>query len=118
MDNAAERLATIKTRIAKAQQRFGSPPDAVELVAVSKTFSAEEIRPFLAAGQRVQDHCVRFQPAVPVQREGIPEEAVPVAQIGDRVHVDDVEVLEALLEVLREIDADRAGIGQLADFLA
>ena len=53
MDNAAERLAAIKTRIAKAQQRFGSPPDAVELVAVSKTFSAEEIRPFLAAGQRV-----------------------------------------------------------------
>jgi hypothetical protein len=53
MDNAAERLANIKTRIAKAQQRFGAPPEAVELVAVSKTFSVEEIRPFLAAGQRV-----------------------------------------------------------------
>ena len=53
MDNAAERLAIIKTRIAKAQRRFGPPPEAVELVAVSKTFSADEIRPFLAAGQRV-----------------------------------------------------------------
>ena len=53
MDNAAERLANIKTRIARAHQRFGSPPEAVELVAVSKTFSADEVRPFLAAGQRV-----------------------------------------------------------------
>ncbi len=53
MDNAAERLAIIRTRIAKAQRRFGPPPDMVELVAVSKTFSADEIRPFLAAGQRV-----------------------------------------------------------------
>ena len=53
MDNAAERLAIIKTRIAKAQRRFGPPPETVELVAVSKTVSADEIRPFLAAGQRV-----------------------------------------------------------------
>lgn len=53
MDNAAERLANIKARIAKAHQRFGAPPEAVELVAVSKTFSADEIRPYLAAGQRV-----------------------------------------------------------------
>jgi PLP dependent protein len=53
MDNAAERLAIIRSRIAKARQRFGAPPQAVELVAVSKTFPAEEIRPFLAAGQRV-----------------------------------------------------------------
>jgi pyridoxal phosphate enzyme (YggS family) len=53
MDNAAQRLAIISDRIAKAHQRFGAPPAAVELVAVSKTFPTEEIRPFLAAGQRV-----------------------------------------------------------------
>jgi PLP dependent protein len=53
MDNAANRLAIIRDRIARARQRFGAPPEVVELVAVSKTFGAAEIAPFLAAGQRV-----------------------------------------------------------------
>jgi pyridoxal phosphate enzyme (YggS family) len=52
-DAAAERLAAIGGRIARAQRRFGPPPEAVTLVAVSKTFPAEAVRPFLAAGQRV-----------------------------------------------------------------
>lgn len=53
MDNAAERLETIRHRIERARRRFGPPPERVELVAVSKTFPAEAIIPFLAAGQRV-----------------------------------------------------------------
>jgi pyridoxal phosphate enzyme (YggS family) len=52
-ENAAERLDIIKTRIERARRRFGAPPDQVELIAVSKTFSADEIRPFLTAGQRL-----------------------------------------------------------------
>ena len=52
-DNAGERLEIIRSRIERARRRFGPPPDRVELVAVSKTFSAAEIRPFLEAGQRV-----------------------------------------------------------------
>ncbi|WP_316357391.1 YggS family pyridoxal phosphate-dependent enzyme [Devosia sp.] len=50
---AASNLAAIRDRIARAQARFGPPPAAVTLVAVSKTFPAEAIEPFLAAGQRV-----------------------------------------------------------------
>ncbi|KRA95832.1 alanine racemase [Devosia sp. Root685] len=46
-------LADIRTRMEKARQRFGAPPEKVELIAVSKTFDAEAIRSFLAAGQRV-----------------------------------------------------------------
>ena len=53
MSNPAERLEIIRTRIERARRRFGPPPDMVTLVAVSKTFSADEIRPFLDAGQRV-----------------------------------------------------------------
>lgn len=53
MNNAAERLAIIRQRIDKARKRFGPPQRPVELVAVSKTFPAEAIAPFLAAGQRV-----------------------------------------------------------------
>jgi pyridoxal phosphate enzyme (YggS family) len=53
MENAAERLEIIRTRMEKARRRFGPPPERVELVAVSKTFDAAAIRPFLDAGQRV-----------------------------------------------------------------
>jgi len=53
MQNATERLEIIRTRIERARRRFGPPPDAVTLVAVSKTFGVEDIRPFLEAGQRV-----------------------------------------------------------------
>ncbi|MEO6396335.1 MAG: YggS family pyridoxal phosphate-dependent enzyme [Devosia sp.] len=53
MESAAERLADIRQRIEKARGRFGPPPGAVTLVAVSKTFEAAAVRPFLGAGQRV-----------------------------------------------------------------
>ena len=53
MQNASERLEIIGARIERARRRFGPPPDAVTLVAVSKTFAADDIRPFLEAGQRV-----------------------------------------------------------------
>ena len=53
MTDAAARLKEIRTRIETARRRFGPPPEAVTLVAVSKTFAADEIVPFLDAGQRV-----------------------------------------------------------------
>lgn len=49
---AAETLADIRARIGKAAKLAGRKPD-VTLVAVSKTFGADEIRPLLKAGQRV-----------------------------------------------------------------
>lgn len=50
---AAANIAGIQGRIDRARKRFGPPPVAVTLVAVSKTFDADAVRPFLAAGQRV-----------------------------------------------------------------
>lgn len=50
---AAGRLEFITSRIQRARRRFGSPPERVTLVAVSKTVPAEAIAPFLDAGQRV-----------------------------------------------------------------
>ncbi len=49
---AAETLADIRTRIEKAAKLAGRKPDAT-LVAISKTFGAEDILPLLEAGQRV-----------------------------------------------------------------
>jgi len=50
---AAERLATVRARIAAAAVAAGRDPAGVALVAVSKTKTAAEIRPAIAAGQRL-----------------------------------------------------------------
>lgn len=48
-----ERLQDVRDKIAKAALEAGREPDSVSLVAVSKTFDAEHIRPTINAGQRV-----------------------------------------------------------------
>jgi PLP dependent protein len=48
-----ERLQDVRDKIAKAAQEAGREPDSVSLVAVSKTFDADHIRPTIEAGQRV-----------------------------------------------------------------
>ncbi len=51
--SAADNLATIRKAIAEAARDAGRDAGAVTLVAISKTFEAEAIRPVIAAGQRV-----------------------------------------------------------------
>jgi hypothetical protein len=53
MTNAVEQLHAVKARIANAEREARREPGAVTLVAVSKTFTAEDIRPVIEAGQRV-----------------------------------------------------------------
>ncbi|GEO86606.1 MULTISPECIES: YggS family pyridoxal phosphate-dependent enzyme [Alphaproteobacteria] len=48
-----ERLAEVRQRIRKAAAEADREPDSIELIAVSKTFDAEYIRPVIAAGQRM-----------------------------------------------------------------
>lgn len=48
-----ERLSEVRNRIRKAAATAGHPLGEVTLVAVSKTFDADAIRPAIAAGQRV-----------------------------------------------------------------
>jgi PLP dependent protein len=52
-DDASTRLAEVREKIGRAARLAGRVPDAVELIAISKTHDAEAIRPLLAAGQRV-----------------------------------------------------------------
>ncbi len=49
---AAQRRAEITTRIARAAKLAGRAAASVTLIAVSKTKTADEIRPLIAAGQR------------------------------------------------------------------
>lgn len=46
-------LAAVQSRIAEAARAAGRDPAAVRLIAVSKTFDAPDIRPAIAAGQRL-----------------------------------------------------------------
>lgn len=48
-----ERLQEVKARIGKAEKTGKRKAGSVTLVAVSKTFEADDIRPVIAAGQRV-----------------------------------------------------------------
>ena len=48
-----ERLQDVRSKIAKAAEEAGREPDSVSLVAVSKHFDAEHIRPTIDAGQLV-----------------------------------------------------------------
>jgi pyridoxal phosphate enzyme (YggS family) len=52
MSNAADRLGNIRDEIAKAAALAKRDPADVQLIAVSKGRSAEEIGPLIAAGQR------------------------------------------------------------------
>ena len=52
-DGLVDRLALIKSRVARAARDFGRDPATVSLVAVSKTCPAEAIEPALEAGQRI-----------------------------------------------------------------
>ncbi len=48
-----ENLAAVRATIARAAKTAGRDPAAITLIAVSKTFAADRIRPVIAAGQRV-----------------------------------------------------------------
>ncbi len=53
MSEIAQRLETVRERIARATERAGRAPGSVTLVAVSKTKPPEAIREAYAAGQRI-----------------------------------------------------------------
>lgn len=53
MSDAVERLAQVKQKIAAAEREAGRDAGSTVLVAVSKTFDAEAVRPVIEAGQRV-----------------------------------------------------------------
>lgn len=53
MNNIVENLAKIQQQISAAEQLYGRRPGSVQLIAVSKTQSVEQIQQAIAAGQTV-----------------------------------------------------------------
>ncbi len=74
-DRVAERLATVRGAIATAAKEVRRAPSAVELIAVSKTFEADDIRPAIIAGQRAfgENRVQEAQGKWPVLRTEFPD---------------------------------------------
>ncbi len=103
-------LDYIHTRMEKARRRFGAPPEKVELVAVSKTFSGEEVEPFLIAGQRVfgENRVQEAKDKWPGLREKYPN--IELHLIGP-LQTNKAREAVALFDVIQSVDRDRlAGI--------
>ena len=103
---AASKLAAINDRIAKAQARFGPPADAVTLVAVSKTFPAEAIAPFLKAGQRVfgENRVQEAKDKLPDLRVRFPD--VELHLIGP-LQTNKAREAVALFDVIETVDREK-----------
>ncbi len=99
-------LDFIKTRMEKARRRFGAPPEAVELIAVSKTFSAAEIEPFLVAGQRVfgENRVQEAKDKWPSLRERFPD--LRLHLIGP-LQTNKAREAVGLFDVIQTLDRDK-----------
>jgi pyridoxal phosphate enzyme (YggS family) len=75
MTSAIENLTIVRGNIERAEREAGRAQGAVTLVAVSKTFAAEEIAPVLVAGQRVfgENRVQEAQGKWPALRERFPD---------------------------------------------
>lgn len=104
--HAVGNLAAICERIASAHARFGAPPDHVELVAVSKTFPAEAIVPFIAAGQRVfgENRVQEARAKWPALRQDHAD--IELHMIGP-LQTNKVREAVALFDVIETVDRDR-----------
>ncbi len=65
-----ERLQDVRDKIARAALEAGRKPDSISLVAVTKTFDAEHIRPTIVAGQRCSAKTVSRKPREMARSEG------------------------------------------------
>lgn len=83
IDTAAARLNTIQTRLAQAAALGDREPDAIELIAISKTYDASDITPLIAAGQlsfgenRVQEAESKWRPLLRSTDVDLPHQPAP-----------------------------------------
>jgi pyridoxal phosphate enzyme (YggS family) len=103
-DDPETRLNAVRDAIAHAARLAGSKPDTVTLIAVSKTKSAEEIEPLLAAGQRVfgENRVQEAQAKWPALRAAWPDVRLHlVGQLQSNKAEEAVELFDAIHSVDR-----------------
>jgi pyridoxal phosphate enzyme (YggS family) len=104
--SAADQLSEVRQRVAAAEKSAGRTAGSVRLVAVSKTFEADAIRPVIAAGQRdfgenrVQEAQGKW-PALKTETAGIVLHLIGPLQSNKAAEA------VALFDVIHTIDRDR-----------
>jgi pyridoxal phosphate enzyme (YggS family) len=104
-----ERLAAVRTAIARAAALAGRPADAVELVAISKTHDAPAIQPLIDAGQRVfgENRVQEAEAKWPALKEATPGIRLHlVGQLQSNKAAQAVALFDAIHSIDRESLAD------------
>lgn len=106
MNDAVQQLETVKARIAAAEREADRAAGAVTLVAVSKTFDADAIRPVLAAGQRVfgENRVQEAQGKWPALRQEFP--GIELHLIGP-LQSNKAKEAVALFNVIETVDREK-----------
>jgi pyridoxal phosphate enzyme (YggS family) len=111
-----QRLQEVRTRIGKAEETANRSAGSVSLVAVSKTFDAGDIRPVIAAGQRVfgENRVQESQGKWPELREETP--GITLHLIGPLQSNKAADAV-ALFDVIETVDREKIARA-LADEMA
>jgi pyridoxal phosphate enzyme (YggS family) len=106
MDEAPERLAGVRAKIAAAAARAGRDAGEVRLIAVSKTFGAEAIEKVLQAGQREfgENRVQEAQAKWPRLRAHYPK--LDLSLVGP-LQTNKVRDAVALFDAIHSLDRDR-----------
>ncbi|CAN7242352.1 YggS family pyridoxal phosphate-dependent enzyme [Phyllobacterium sp. LjRoot231] len=106
MPNAVDQLFAVQSEISKAEAEANRSKGSVTLVAVSKTFDADAIRPVIAAGQRVfgENRVQEAQGKWPALRADFPD--IELHLIGP-LQSNKAEDAVALFDVIETIDREK-----------
>ncbi len=106
MLDAQSRLAEVKAAVAASAKSAARAPGGVTLIAVSKTFSADEIRPVLEAGQRTfgENRVQESEGKWPALRQEFPE--VELHLIGPLQSNKTADAV-ALFDVIHTVDREK-----------
>lgn len=98
-----DQLEDIRARIARSAEIAGRKPEAVELIAISKTHDAEAIEPLLAAGQRVfgENRVQEAEAKWPALRTAYPE--IKLHLVG-QLQSNKAEDAVALFDCIHSVD--------------
>ncbi|MEI2386731.1 YggS family pyridoxal phosphate-dependent enzyme [Breoghania sp. JC706] len=105
-ETAADHLATIRDRIAAAEDESGRAKGKVTLIAVSKTFDAPDIQPVIDAGQRIfgENRVQEAQGKWPAMKEAHPD--IELHLIGP-LQSNKARDAVALFDAIHTIDRDK-----------
>jgi pyridoxal phosphate enzyme (YggS family) len=106
MNDAVSRLYAVRNNIAAAEKEAGRESGSVTLVAVSKTFAADEIRPVIQAGQRVfgENRVQEAQGKWPTLRDEFPD--LELHLIGP-LQSNKAKEAVALFDVIETVDREK-----------